>query len=113
MEIGRRVLPFWNWFQGKPEVESHGAFFCGFRILKFGFLLLAGAPLWNKPRGPLTGNRKEWFIGVIPSFPAEHQQVLSTKPEAPVGQWVVYQPELVKIQFKPTPKSKEGYPPYH
>ena len=26
----------------------------------------------NEPWGPLQGNRKEWFKGVIPSFPAEN-----------------------------------------
>ena len=29
----------------------------------------------NPGFGPLKGNQKVWFVGVIPSFPTEHQQV--------------------------------------
>ena len=29
----------------------------------------------NEPRDPLKGNRKGWFVRVMPSIPAEHQQV--------------------------------------
>ena len=37
---------------------------------------LAGASSeGNEPGGPLKGY-KGWFIGVIPSFPAEHQQLI-------------------------------------
>ena len=30
----------------------------------------------NEPRGPIKGNHKRRFIGVIPSSPAENQQVM-------------------------------------
>ena len=33
-----------------------------------------GNEKWNAPGDSLEGNHEGWFIGIIPSFPTEHQQ---------------------------------------
>ena len=52
-----------NWL-----VDSHGV-----NIGQHYFLVL-GRACGSEPRGSLKGNHKGWFIGGIPSFPAENQQ---------------------------------------
>ena len=50
---------------------------------------LAGAQVCgNEPGDSLKGSRKGWFIGVIPSFPTEHQQAKESEDGSSAGEWV-------------------------
>ena len=54
----------WTWDGRHGEAPLHGLWTS---------LLVLSRECGNEPR-PLKGNHQGWFIGVIPSFPAEHQQ---------------------------------------